>query len=264
MKAGRLLAFGVCLVVTNVLSVAAGAQEAARTAERALMTRAELDSLLRQHEQYSESGVYSAELRAQARLEADLVRQRLRDGDFQVGDRILLIMESPEARADTLTVRPGRVVEVTNVGQIQLSGVLRAELEDHLRKSVARYVRDPVLRATSHIRIAVLGEVTGPGFFVVPSEGLIGDVLMKAGGPRETADVSKLRVERNGKPIWSGKPLQDALAEGLTLDQLSVRAGDQFFVPKKSGGLGGAESAVRVVSLILSLPLAIFAVTQIF
>src|SRR4029453_6608876 len=52
-----------------------------------IATRADLESALTQAEQIAASDGYSAELRDQKRAEAALIRERLREGDFQVGDQ---------------------------------------------------------------------------------------------------------------------------------------------------------------------------------
>ena len=56
------------------------------------------------------------------------------------------------------------------LGLIALAGsafLLRAELTDHLREQIARYVREPNVRAQSLLRITVMGQVGRSGFFVV-------------------------------------------------------------------------------------------------
>jgi hypothetical protein len=51
---------------------------------------------------------------------------------------------------------------------------------------------------------------------------------------------------------------------GRTLDQLDVRAGDRIVVPARGAGFGGAEGTVRTLSVLISLPLTVFAVTRLF
>jgi len=46
--------------------------------------------------------------RTHRRYEASLARQRLTDGDFSAGDRVILSVGGEEALTDTFTVRAGR------------------------------------------------------------------------------------------------------------------------------------------------------------
>ena len=43
-------------------------------------------------------------------------------------------------------------------------------------------------------------------------------------------------IERAGERIWTGEHLQQAIADGRTLDQLSLQAGDQIVVPARGQG----------------------------
>jgi hypothetical protein len=88
---------------------------------------------------------------------------------------------------------------------------------------------------------------------------------MAAGGPAGNANIDAIRVERGDLRVWEGDRLQQAMIEGRTLDQLNVHAGDRIFIPQGGGGgLVGVQSALRMVTLLLSIPLTIFALTAIF
>jgi hypothetical protein len=40
-----------------------------------------------------------------------------------------------------------------------------------------------------------------------------------------------MEIKRGGETIWDGDPLQTALVQGRTMDQLSLRAGDVIEIP---------------------------------
>ena len=240
------------------------AQQESWDVRRLYATRDSLRVLLDRYEAAASSPAYSGRLRDQARGDAARIRARLEQGDFQVGDRIVLEVEEEEVLSDTFTVETGPDLRLPMAGVVALAGVLRSELQQHLRTHIGRFVRDPVLRARTLIRVSIVGEVTTPGFYVVATEGLITDALMLAGGPTRDAFIERMRIERESDAVWEGPALQTAITEGRTLDIMNIRAGDRIVIPRHSSGLGGAEGAVRVVSLILSIPLTIFAVTQIF
>lgn len=230
---------------------------------RVQLTRADLQDLLRRLDEAATSTTYSQPVRDRARAEALQIRSRLTDGDFQVGDRISLVVEGEQALSDTFTVRDGRLLRLPVVGDLSLVGVLRSELEDHLRIALGKFLRDPTVRARSLIRLSLLGEVARPGYYVVPTDMVLSDALMLAGGPTGNAKLTAMRVDRSGQPIWADQHLQDAIAKGRTIDQLNLQAGDQIFVPKRGGGLF-SESTVRTVSLIIGIPVAIYSVVQLF
>lgn len=229
---------------------------------RIQVTRADLEALLKQLEAAETSPTYSQPVRDRAHNEAAMVRARLMDGDFQVGDRILLSVEGEQALSDTFAVRDGRVLRLPMVGDVSLQGVLRAELEPHLQATMAKFLREPVVRARSLIRLSLLGEVGRPGFYVMATDMVITDALMLAGGPTPSAQMQKLRIERAGSVMWSDQMMQQALAEGRTIDQLNLRAGDQIVLPRK--GTGFTEGTVRTISMILAIPVAIYGLVKLF
>jgi hypothetical protein len=55
--------------------------------------------------------------------------------------------------------------------------------------------------------------------------------------------------------------LQLAMADGRTLDEMNLRAGDQFVVP--GGKRSDTYATVRTVSLLLSIPITIYTLTRV-
>jgi polysaccharide export outer membrane protein len=257
-----------CIVLAAALFVAAAPARAAQSPDawdpgRILVTRVDLEDLLRRLEATAASPAYSQSLRDRARAEAVQIRARLADGDFRVGDRITLVVATEATLTDTFDVREGRVLRLPMIGDVPLSGVLRSELEEHLRAAIGRFIKDPEVHARSLIRLSLLGEVARPGYYAVPTDMVLSDALMLAGGPTGSAKLTKIRIERSGAPIMGNEGLQQAIAQGRTIEQLSLRAGDQVVVPRKGGGLF-SEPTMRTVSILLTLPVAIYGLAQLF
>lgn len=245
------LSTGVTITVPPAFS-----QASAQTDGRRLrISRDSLQTLLATYERSAGSGQLSPELRARARYEAELIRQRLKQGDFQVGDRVWLRVEEQPLLTDTFRVNAGLGIDLPALGEVPVNGLLRAELEPHLREYIGRFVRDPVVQAQPLIRLSVLGDVGSPGFYVLPADVLVTDALMVAGGPARSAKLTDIKIERGGETIWGGDALQTAITEGRTLDQLSLQAGDRIVVPEDKGppftrilaGIGGASSILYLI-----------------
>ena len=83
----------VAVTTAAVLATPAAAQDD-WDPRRVYMTREALQDLLDRLELTAQSPAYSSALRDRTRGEADLIRTRLQEGDFQVGDRILLVVEN--------------------------------------------------------------------------------------------------------------------------------------------------------------------------
>jgi protein involved in polysaccharide export with SLBB domain len=167
------------------------------------------------------------------RAEAAAIRARLREGDFRVGDAIVLNVVGVPAFSDTFPVRAGRVIQLPEVAPIPLVGVLRTELEPHLGRQIARYVINPRVEAYSLVRVAVAGAVARPGFYEVRPDAPVSEAVMSAGGFAAQADATKLSVRRAGQMVISEADLRSAVAMGATLDDLSIRPGDELRVGER-------------------------------
>ena len=191
-----------------------------------------------------------------------ITRERLATGDFRLDDRVVLYVDGEPTLSDTFAVDNARQLTLPGVGPVALQGVLRAELEDRMRQEIARIVRQPVVRTRALVRIGVVGAVRQPGFHWVPADGQVVDPITAAGGYTPDAKQADQRVERGGEVILGGEALDRALQAGQTLDQAGLQSGDQFVVPERSAG--NTYQLVRTVGLLLTIPITIYTLVQIF
>lgn len=216
--------------------------------------RPALQQLLVKLEQTANSNAYSSALRARASREAALLRNRLVEGDFQVGDRLNIKVEGQTELTSTFTVAPGPSLLLPGIRELSLAGVLRAEIRGHLAQHLAQFLVKPVIDVEPLMRIWVAGAVNRPGFYTVAAETPLTDALMTAGGPTPQAKLTEIRIERDGRRIWEGEALQQAMNEGRTLDQLSLRAGDRIILDaSRSRVLQILQTAAWVIPPLLYL-----------
>ena len=233
----------------------AQAQPTNDAAQRLYATRAQLEAQLARFEQGASVEGYSEHVREVARTEADLIRERLEEGDIQVGDQIQLTVQGMPSLTNTFTVTDGRVLFLPDVGAVQLAGLLRSELQQGIREHLAKFIVDPQVLVRSSIRLSVQGAVGTPGYHTVQSDVVLTDVLAQAGQPSSTARQDKMVIKRSGDVIWEGEELEEAIIQGRTLDQMNLRAGDRIEVPAQS--TGGVGSWLRSLYYIVPLSLAL-------
>jgi len=178
---------------------------------------------------------------------------------FQPGDVIRLEVEGDTVFTGTFTVGPGPGLTLPVIGEISLVGVRRAEVEAQLKEQLSRYFKNPVIHAKALIRLSVVGEVTRPGIYPVPTDLVLADVLMVAGGPTHEAKFAATRIERGDQRLVDAKELQQALGRGLTVDDLNLQAGDRITVPRE---VHDPEGPWRILGVLLSVPAAIYIVTR--
>lgn len=167
----------------------------------------------------------------QRKSETYLIHYRLDRGDFQDGDRIVMrIARGPTTISDTLTVRAGSVLQIPQIGDISLAGVLRSELVPTLSSQLSKYLRDPVVEAVPLVRIAITGNVARPGFYYAAADIPLSDVLMSAGGVTPVADLERVSVRRFGEVVIDEDNIGAALRQGMSMDFLQMQAGDEISV----------------------------------
>ncbi len=172
-------------------------------------------------------------------------------GTFQMGDRVSIRVEGDSLLTNRYTVGPGPALVLPEIGAITLSGVRRTDVEAYLKQQLGRYLKDPVVHAKALLRVSVIGEVEHPGFYSVAVDAGLEDALMQAGGPTRDARVVAMRRDS----------LQLALAHGFTADQVGLRDGDRFVLPRVTQR--DPESPWRILGILVTIPVAIYGITRV-
>ena len=233
---------------------------AAAMVRETMASRSDLKAIAEQPEFVPGQSSTDEATRTHRRYEASLARQRLVVGDFSPGDRIVLSVGGEPALTDTFTVRAGRKLELPQIGDIPLEGVLRAELTEHMTQHIGRFLVSPRVRATALVRVSVMGSVGRPGFYAVPADMPLTDVIMTAGGPAEDADLKKTVIRRGSAKLWDRADVQTALSTGLTLDQIHANAGDEIVVGKRPQR--NLMGSLQMLSFALGTAVTIMTVTR--
>lgn len=232
MKNGIALGRGLIAVAALALAARpAAARQDPLDAGQLYATRAELEAMLAKFEDARGADVYSDRIRAIAKDEAELIRVRLRDGDFETGDLITLTVAGQVSLSQQFTVAPGPVLILPDLGAMPLKGLLRSELPDSAKAFIARYIKNPQVFVQTSMRIQAVGEIGQPGYHSVSAEARLPDVLALLGQPTRGAKLEDMKIRRGKDTIWDGDALQDAIVQGRTMDQLSLRAGDIIEIP---------------------------------
>jgi protein involved in polysaccharide export with SLBB domain len=194
---------------------------------RVAASRVELDSLAGRAAAAADAPALPEQQRESLRRYAVELRARLRDGDFQPGDRIVLVTRGDSTSIDTLTVESDRTVSFRRLPSIALNGVLRSELHDYLSEQLRKYVKRDVVSAIPLVSVGVLGDVLHPGYYRVALEITMGDLLMVAGGPLPQADLTRVSVRRGQTTIVDERASRDAMVRRLPLGELGIEPGDE-------------------------------------
>lgn len=239
------------LAVSLSLVVAAPAGAQVRDPEAWRATRAELEAHAQSLERTAASTAYAASTRARALEQLATVRRRLVAGDFSVGERVLVAVRGATVNVtDTLPILDSLILSIPNIRRVSVAGVLRSELEPLVAREVAEVVRGASVRATSLMRVAVLGEVARPGYLSAPPETLLDQLLTQAGGLTGNADLSRATIVRGDTVVVETNALRRAIAAGQTIAAMDLRSGDALSIPTRRAPWDRA-STLGIVSLVL-------------
>jgi len=243
-----------CLRLMTVLAassqlVATVADAQARATPGPLTSRDELTTAAERAEIAAHVGDASA--RARNSSLAYSIRQRLRNGDFQPGDRVVVAFMSDSIHRDTIVVRGGRFLELPGKVIVPLTGVLRSEVEGRVTGELLKYVKAEQIEVTPLMRVGVLGDVAHPGYFAFASDMPLTDAIMGAGGPTATSDLERSIVRRGPVVVRTADETRTAIANGLTLDQFGLNAGDELVIGQRREGRSTA--IIGMVGVLASL-----------
>jgi protein involved in polysaccharide export with SLBB domain len=247
-----------CLLAGGGLAASTARAQSMPAAEdgRGYVTRDELEAYAARVEAANARGAT-----AQQRAEVTALRERLREGDFKVGDKIVLTAAAsvslPTDLAETLnathTVREGKVLRLGSLGDLSLQGVLRSELDSVVNARVARDLRNVTVRAEPLVQVTVTGPVQVPGFHSVAPDIAITDMLMGSARPLGNADLGKTVVRRSGEEIIGADSLATAIRNGATLDRIDFKSGDEFVVAERKQPRSVWQIVAQTVGIISGL-----------
>lgn len=223
------LAAALGLVGVTGIPHLAGAQAAAPITMSS--TRFEITQRLQQIDQQLALAGTKGKQRERLSDEATILRNRLTDGDFRVGERFMLTLIKDTIRTDSVTVRDSLLIGIWNLPDMSLKGVLRSELTARVSAFVAEFLLNTGVRTQILTRVSLMGEVGRPGFYYLIPDRPVSEAVTVAGGPTTKADIKRLEVTRAGKVILSAKKSEQAVKEGKTLEQLNIQSGDEIRIP---------------------------------
>ena len=223
-------------IVLGVALLAVGNAALAQTLPSVGMqrsTRTELAARVSALEGQVAAGVTKGEKRARVMEEISEIRGRLAEGDFRVGDRFLYTLTIDSIRSDTISVRDGLQVTLTNLPDVSLKGVLRAELDEALATHVSRFLKHARVRTVTLTQVSILGAVGRPGYYWAAPDSPLGELIMMAGGPVPDANIGEVEIKRANRVVLEAKDSRKALRQGRTIEQVDMRSGDEVRIPLK-------------------------------
>jgi hypothetical protein len=174
------------------------------------------------------------------------------DDVVHIGDKIALWVAGYTALSDTFAVGEGyRVRLPEQLPELTLENVRRSAVERVVTEHIAKYIKDPQVRATLLLRLALVGAFGKPGFINVPPDALLSDAIEK-GGLTGTASLKKVTIRRDTKELMKPKDTQKAPQSGKTIASLQIRSGDEIYIGEERPSQK-LENSLRIAGFLMGL-----------
>ncbi|HSH44441.1 MAG TPA: polysaccharide biosynthesis/export family protein [Longimicrobiales bacterium] len=165
---------------------------------------------------------------------------------LRAGDVIRLrIWREPDLSGE-FTVTPQGTVTFPKLGELAVVDRPPEEVEEEIRSSFDRFLRNPSIEITMLRRVNILGFVRAPGLYPVDPTMSLRDVLAMAGGVLPNGREDRLELLRGEARIVT------PVTGGMRLDDLGVRSGDQLYVPERPWLNRNASIVAGVASTLIT------------
>jgi protein involved in polysaccharide export with SLBB domain len=160
-----------------------------------------------------------------------------------VGDQLQLNVFGGITLEEKVEVGKGGVLTIPRVGAINANGISLGSARELLRamlsRNYSRFDLDLQVVKVRDVQVFLLGEITKPGSYVVPSVTSIVNLLGLGGGPSLLGSYRNVQLLREGRVVES-VDLYGLRFLGKGMKALALKDGDTIFVP-----LAGAHVQVE-------------------
>jgi len=157
------------------------------------------------------------------------------------GDELLIEIFGYSEASYNKTISPEGMISISQVGQIQLSGLTIREASEKIKKAlVSKYASiggsrpnttvSVTLGRIRTIQVNVMGEVNTPGTFRLSSFSTVFNALYRAGGVKPAGSLRAIRVMRGGEQV-ALVDVYEYLLEGRSETDIALQEGDIVIVP---------------------------------
>ncbi len=178
-------------------------------------------------------------------LPADSLNFATGESDYTLGagDRVNLNIFQVEEYSGDYPVLVDGTISLPLVGRVDVRGLSLKETSDKVSEKYSTYLKRPIITvgliAPRPLKVGISGEVDNPGSYEVALAGenpqfpSVTDMIQQAGGITTIADVRNVRVRREikGKEVVYNANLWDLLTKGRIKEDISLRDGDNIFIP---------------------------------
>jgi polysaccharide biosynthesis/export protein len=182
-----------------------------------------------------------AAVRTETQMETDKPTPQQRNPRYQLsrGDTLEVLFPFAPEFNQTVTVNPDGFVNLTEVGDLYISGKTVSEAKDLLLSRYARILHDPVinlvLKDFEKPYFIAGGELAHPGKFDLRGDTTLTEAIAIAGGFTENSKHSQVLLFRRVSHDWAEVRVLNVkkmFQAGNLSEDVHLQPGDMFVVPQ--------------------------------
>jgi|GEM_PF-708085 len=190
-------------------------------------------------------------------------RQLDEEYEIRPGDQIEILVWQYENFNTKTTVNFNGTITVPLIGEVIAGGLTKAELKQQLVNELSKYIKSDInltvaITESNNQLISVLGSVGKPDNYPVNDRRSLFEILSRAGGVSEDADLRNIRIYHSTTDSDYDKvDLTNYFERGSNRNIVTVGPGDVVYVPKE-------ENVIREFSDFLRDFIVLFGVFRVF
>jgi polysaccharide export outer membrane protein len=144
-------------------------------------------------------------------------------------------------------------IDFPELGKVKLSGMTRSEVLNFLKKRISAYIKNPIITVRiENFKVAVQGEVNGPGIFTVNSDRItLIEALTMAGDLKLTANRKNILVIREIDGAKSYFRVDVTQSDFINSPYYYMAQNDVIYVEPKNRTLSPDVTLVTTISSLL-------------
>ncbi|WP_449224154.1 SLBB domain-containing protein [Algoriphagus namhaensis] len=157
------------------------------------------------------------------------------------GDQLLIDIYGASQQSYDLTVNPEGTIFIPNLGPVQVGGASIEAARSRLKSSLGRIISglngsnpssflEIRLGNIRSIKVSMVGELTKPGTYTLPSFATVFNGLFAAGGPNENGAFRNVQVYRDSRLVAS-VDIYEFLSKGDQSANINLQDNDVIIVP---------------------------------
>ena len=156
---------------------------------------------------------------------------------ISAGDVVNINVFPAEEFSREVTVQPDGNIELPLLGSIKAQGFRAEELQKVLAARFSKYVSGPTItlsvRKFSSSRVAIIGQISQPGYFEYREGMKLLDLVAQAGGPQDYAKDGSVRIYRKVTESVIKADLASVFS-GEMDKNIPLATGDIVYIPRKA------------------------------